>query len=75
MTNPVISIPVDVTTAEAYRSATAEQQRQLQALLRLRLRELTAQPVRPLTEILDEVGRSAVAKGLTAESLDTMLGD
>ncbi|MFM1904117.1 MAG: hypothetical protein RLZZ440_2017 [Planctomycetota bacterium] len=75
MATPTISIPVDASIAEAYRSASADQKRQLQTLLRLRLRELTAEPVRPLEEILDEVGRSAAAKGLTLESLDSILSD
>jgi hypothetical protein len=75
MTTPVIAIPVDASTADAYQSASADQQRQLQLLLRLRLRELTTRPARSLHEILDEVGRAAIAKGLTPESLSSILGE
>jgi hypothetical protein len=75
MSTPVIAIPVDASTADAYQSASADQQRQLQLLLRLRLRELTTRSARPLDEILDEVGRAAIAKGLTPESLSSILGE
>lgn len=75
MSTPVIAIPVDASTADAYQSASADQQRQFQLLLRLRLRELTTRPARPLDEILDEVGRAAIAKGLTPESLSSILGE
>jgi hypothetical protein len=66
---------VDASTADAYQSASADQQRRLQLLLRLRLRELTTGPPRPLAEILDEVGRAAAEKGLTPESLSTILDE
>lgn len=75
MSIPVIAIPVDATTADAYQSASADQQRRLQLLLRLRLRELTTRPARPLDEILDEVGRTAMARGLTPESLSSILAE
>jgi hypothetical protein len=75
MSTTVIAIPVDASTADAYQSAPADQQRQLQLLLRLRLRELTIRPARPLDEILDEVGRAAMKKGLTPESLSSILGE
>jgi hypothetical protein len=75
MTIPTISIPVDDTVADAFRAASVERQRQLQILLGLRLRELTIRPQRSLDEILDQVGRAADSKGLTAETLDSMLGD
>lgn len=73
MSTPVIAIPIDASTAEAYQAASEDQQRQFQMLLRLRLRELTTQPPRPLDEILDDVGRSAAVKGLTPEALARML--
>jgi hypothetical protein len=75
MSTPVITIPVDASTADAYQSASADQQRRLQVLLRLRLRELTTRPARPLEEILDEVGRAAIEKGLTPESLSSILDE
>lgn len=75
MATQMISIPVDPPTADAYQAASAREQRQLQVLLRLRLRELTSQPPRSLNDILDEVGRTAESRGLTADMIDAMLGD
>lgn len=75
MVSRTISIPVDPNTAEAFQAAPAEQQRRLQVLLGLRLRELTSQPGRPLEEILDDVGRAAAAQGLTPAMLESMLGE
>jgi len=75
MSISVITIPVDASTADADQSASADQQRRLQLLLRLRLRELTTRPARPLAEILDEVGRAAAEKGLTPESLSSILDE
>ena len=75
MSTPVIAIPVDESTADAYRSASADQQRRLQMLLRLRLRELTTRPARPLDQIMDEVGKAALEKGLTSESLSSILNE
>lgn len=75
MVTRTISIPVDATTADAFQSASSEQQRQLQLLLGLRLRELTSRPGRSLDEILEEVGRTAEARGLTPEMLESMLGE
>lgn len=75
MSSPTISIPVDDTVASAFQAASAERQRQLQMLLRLRLRELTIRPTRSLDQVLDEVGRAARSKGLTPETLESMLDE
>jgi hypothetical protein len=56
-------------------AASAEDRRKLQLLLRLRLRELTGSPARPLKEIMDEIGRCAEARGLTPELLESLLSD
>ncbi len=70
-----ISIQVDADAARAFCQASAEDQRKLQLLLSLRLRELTAGPSRPLMEIMDEIGAHAKAKGLTPEILGSLLND
>ena len=71
--NTSICIEVDEDSARAFSKATAEEQRKLQLLLALRLRELTAGPARPLTEIMDEVSTQAEARGLTPEGLESLL--
>lgn len=73
MPNPSINIPVDPQTAQAYDSASPQEQRKLQALLSLRLRELASGEYPSLQEVLDEAGRKAKARGLTPEILDSLL--
>ena len=75
METSTISIEVDANAARAFREASAEEQRKLQLLLSLRLRELTAGPPRPLKEIMDEIGTEAETRGLTPEILESLLHD
>ncbi|HKI33679.1 MAG TPA: hypothetical protein VKA46_17630 [Gemmataceae bacterium] len=75
MATATISLEVDADSARAFAAASAEDRRRLQLLLNLRLRELTAQPARPLKEVMDEIGRHAEANGLTAEILESLLRD
>ncbi len=73
MANRTITIPLDPQTARAYDSAAPEEKRKIQALLSLWLRELAAGEYPPLQQVLDDVGRKAKARGLTAELLDSLL--
>lgn len=73
MSTATISIEVDAETARAFSNAPPEEQRKLQLLLALRLRELTAGQARPLGAILDDLGAKAAARGLTPEALDALL--
>jgi hypothetical protein len=70
-----IPIPVDPETGQAFAKASAQDQRKLQLLLSLRLRELTSMPARPLRVIMDEIGRKAEAQGLTLDQLASLLHD
>ena len=71
-----ISIPVDATTAQAYNQASIEEQKKIQLLLHLRMRELlsSTQPL-SLRQLMDEIGAKAEAEGLTPEILETLLSD
>ena len=73
MTTAIISIEVDADAARAFREASAEEQRKLQLLLGLRLRELITGPGRSLKEIMDESGAQAEAQGLTPEGVESLL--
>jgi hypothetical protein len=73
MANPTITIPLDPEAARAYNSATPEEQRKMQALLSLWLRELARADSTSLQQVLDDVGEKARAKGLTPEILDSIL--
>jgi hypothetical protein len=73
MSTETISITVDTETARSFAAASPEDRRKVELLLRLRLRELTQGPVRPLREIMDEIGAEAESRGLTPEMLKSML--
>ena len=75
MATATIALEVDAETAQAFSAASAEERRKLQILLGLRLRELTGRPARPLKEVMEEIGRTAEARGLTPEILESLLHD
>jgi hypothetical protein len=75
MPTATISLEVDADSARAFSAASAEERRKLQLLLSLRLRELTSRPARPLKEVMDEIGRKAESRGLTADILASLLRD
>jgi hypothetical protein len=73
MPDCIITIEVDPQTAQAYGSAREEERKKIQALLRLRARELAVEKRPSLSEVMDEVGRKAQARGLTPELLESLL--
>lgn len=75
MATATISLEVDAETARAFSLASVEEQRKMQLLLGIRLRELTARPARPLREVMDEIGQHAEGCGLTPEVLESLLHD
>lgn len=68
------TIRVSPEAAYAYETASAEQQRKLDALLSLKLTEVT-QAKRPLEAIMSEISRKAQARGLTPEILNSILNE
>lgn len=75
MSGTTITLPLDAETARAYHTASPEDRKKIQLLLRLRLRELTELPTSSLVEIMDDVGAKAQARGLTPEILEDLLRD
>jgi hypothetical protein len=73
MSTATISIEVDADTARAFSQASAEDRRKLQLLLNLRLRELTAAPVRPLKVVMDDIGDRAATRGVTPAVVESLL--
>src|ERR1700732_1965136 len=69
-----ISIPLDADTSRAYESAAPAERRRIEILLGLRMRELANGGGASLQAVLDRVGRKAVERGLTQETLDSLLG-
>ena len=74
MKTKTITIRVSPEAASAYETATAEQQRKLDALLSLKLTEV-ARSARPLEEIMSEMSRKAQERGLTPEILESILDE
>jgi hypothetical protein len=69
-----ITIRVAPDAARAYRAATEEQRRKLDLLMSLKLREVTGSH-QSLRAIMDEIGREAQARGLTAETVEEILSE
>lgn len=69
-----IIIQVDAQAARAFKSASTEERRKLEALLSIRLSEMT-RTRESLKAIMDEISRKAEERGLTPESLKAMLNE
>jgi nickel-dependent lactate racemase len=74
METKAITIHVSPEAASAYETAPAEQQRKLDALLSLKLAEVT-RAKRPLEVIMSEMSRKAQERGLTPEILESILNE
>ncbi|MBI5829057.1 MAG: hypothetical protein HZB20_05855 [Chloroflexi bacterium] len=72
MSTATITIPLDTDTAQVYTEASAEVQKKLRLLLSLWLREFATSP-RPLKAVMDEISEKAQARGLTPETLESLL--
>jgi hypothetical protein len=74
MVTKPITIRVTPEAASAYEQASAARRRKLDALLSLKLSEV-ARAKRPLEVIMSELSRSAEARGLAPEILDSVLSE
>ncbi|MEK6324194.1 MAG: hypothetical protein AABN33_21355 [Acidobacteriota bacterium] len=72
MSTEITSIQVEPDIADAYNSASQEDQKKIQLLMRLWLRELSTQPNMSLTEVMDMISDRAQARGLTPEILESI---
>lgn len=69
------SIQVEPDVANAYNSASQEDRKKIQRLMRLWLRELSTQPGLSLSEVMDMISEQAQARGLTPEILESILNE
>lgn len=69
-----ITIKVDAEAARAFKSASVEDRRKLEALLSIRLREVT-RTRESLKAIMNEISQKAEESGLTPEILKAMLNE
>jgi hypothetical protein len=77
MATTTLTIQVSEEAARAFAQVTPEDQRKIQLLLDLRLRDLTISPLpqESLQSVMDEIGRNAAARGLTPAVLESLLDD
>lgn len=75
MSETTITIPIDLDTATRYSTASEQERRKIQILLRLLLRNSTASTTSSLQHIMDAMSDEAQANGLTLEILDEILRD
>jgi hypothetical protein len=69
-----VNIPLDEEAAQIYTRASIEQQRKLQMLLGLWLREFDDSSL-SLPELMDQISDRAEERGLTPEILESLLND
>lgn len=74
MDTEIISIRVDAEAARAFRSLPEEDRRKLEALLSIRLTEVT-QRGESLDAVMREISEKAKARGLTPEILKSLLNE
>jgi hypothetical protein len=75
MATETTSIQVGPDLASAYNSVSQEDQRRLQLLMRLWLKEFSTQPSPSLNEVMDMISERAQARGLTPEILESILNE
>jgi hypothetical protein len=74
MATEEITIRVDPETAKAFNSTSAQERQKLELLLNFKLKESLSKSD-SLLEIMDEISREALEKGLTPEILQSLLED
>ncbi len=75
MATETITIRVDTEAAEAYRAASPEEQKKIQLLLGLWLKEVASAETRSLKQLMSDISEKAKARGLTPEDLESILSE
>jgi hypothetical protein len=75
MTTVPITLHVDPDAAKAFESASEEERRKINLMLRLRLKELLRPTGMTPQEAMDQLGQEAKENGLTPEILESILQD
>ena len=74
MDTEIISIRVDAEAAKTFKSLPEEDRKKLEALLSIRLNEVT-QRAESLDAVMQEISEKAKARGLTPEILKSLLNE
>lgn len=72
METKTITIRVNAEVAQIFEAASEEQRRKFEALLSLKLTDITRRK-RPLEEVMSEISQNAQSRGLTPEILNSIL--
>jgi hypothetical protein len=70
-----ITLNVDAQMAKAYLAASTEERQAIEALVRIRLREVFEPEPRTLGTLLDQISAEAKRRGLTKEKLIELTGE
>lgn len=73
MGTTTIEVPVDAETARAYRTISQVQKERISTVVSGLVKESATEDGRSLTELAHELGREAVANGLTEDILKELL--
>ena len=74
MPTETVTLEIDTEAARAFKAAPREEQKKMEVLLGLLLKEITAAEVGSLKEIMSAISRKAQERGLTPETLESILG-
>ncbi len=73
MSTETITLEVDSEAAQVFRTASAQEREKLRVLLGIWLKEYARADTASLKETMTEVGRNAQSRGLTPETLESIL--
>jgi hypothetical protein len=73
MSTEAIILEIDSEAAQAFKSVSAEEREKLQVLLGIWLKEYAKADATSLKETMDEISRKAQSRGLTPETLESIL--
>lgn len=75
MASVPITIQVDAEVARVYTEASPQDRLRIEMLLSLQLQDFVTNPPRPLSEVIDEISSRVADRGLTQETLESILQD
>jgi hypothetical protein len=73
MSTEAITLEIDAEAARAFKAASAEEREKLQVLLGIWMKEYARADAASLKEVMDEASRKAQSRGLTPETLESIL--
>ena len=75
MATETIIIQLDSEAARVFKAARPEEQKKMEVLLSLWLKEIATTENMSLKEVIDDIGRTAQERGLTPEILESILNE